>query len=154
MAEHQVMTSGGWGEPFTRWVWALDPGAVATGVAWMSLEGNVAWGAFQFDNPLKARKTCNPAEDDIVLVEDYSHGGTFTKEAKQTLEVVGYLRYSLEARDIETIVRHKDKRLSGQSEAAKLMNSTTAVLKKHPDHKDAFSALAHCVTFRREYNGG
>lgn len=132
-------------------IWCFDPGAVFTGVAATLENGWVShWG--QFSDPIEALEYAS--EDlkwqDHILIEDYSHGGSFTKEAKQTLEVIGFLRYSLVREGHTVILRHKDKRLSGQSEAASMMDGTIADLKKDPARKDAFSALAHCITYARE----
>lgn len=140
-------------------IWAVDPGAVFSGVAFIKHHSDTfSWG--QFSDPTELWYSIMEGGDfhsgfqpwtDTLLIEDYTHGGAFTKEAKQTLEVFGYikLRAQEEAwRKVE--VRHKDKRLSAQREAAKLMESTVAELKDDPARKDAFSALAHCIAYRRE----
>lgn len=139
-------------------IWAFDPGAVATGVAWLNKDAD-DWGARQFENPQEAYRYFNTFYEiyDVVLIEDYSHGGAFTREAKETVEIVGFLKHALGYANgtdlfttIPVFVRHKDKRLSGQAEAAALMGGTTVDLKKDPENKDAFSALAHACVFRRE----
>lgn len=132
-------------------VWAIDPGAVATGLAWLNFTDQ--HDEMQYDDPIKVFRHIDlwAVTGDTILIEDYSHGGTFTVEAKTTLKVIGYLEYALHSQDrFKVLLRHKDKRLSGQSEAAKLMWSEVGKLKKDPERKDAFSALAHCVTYRRE----
>lgn len=142
-------------------IWAFDPGAVATGLAWLDKDEDM-WAAAQFANPQDAYRIFDReyAFDDVVLIEDYSHGGAFTREAKETVEIVGFLKHALGyvnsqtfSNDIPVFIRHKDKRLSGQAEAAALMGGTTVDLKKDPENKDAFSALAHACVFRRELNG-
>lgn len=139
-------------------IWAFDPGAVATGLAWLDRDTD-EWAAKQFANPQDAYRIFDQeyAFEDVVLIEDYSHGGAFTREAKETVEIVGFLKHALgyvNGRELFTtipvFIRHKDKRLSGQAEAAALMGGTTVDLKKDPENKDAFSALAHACVFRRE----
>jgi hypothetical protein len=146
-------------------IWAFDPGAVFTGLAGVFYdphegvedlnpepEQDSTWAQLSDAGELYDHftKDFTHYKNDIVLVEDYTHGGTFTKEAKQTLEIVGFLTRQL-PRDGYTVIRRgKDQRLSGQGEAARLMNGTVADLKKDPAKKDAFSALAHCITYYRE----
>lgn len=133
-------------------IWTFDPGAVATGVACLDAFEGARW--WQFTDPRDAFRTLSYYGNryvDIVLIEDYSHGGTFTIEAKDTLKTIGYLEYaSRDARFNNVILRHKDKRLSGQGPAARLMGDTIPALKKDPKRKDAFSAVAHCVVYKRE----
>lgn len=140
-------------------IFAFDPGAKETGLAALSswrgqskISDNEVY-LWQHQDPTvlyDEMMDWEPTRDDRVLVEDYSHGGAFTAEAKRTLEVVGFLT-SQAARDGLTVIRrHKDKRLSGQAEAALLMGDTVASLKKNPELKDMFSALAHVITYTRE----
>lgn len=133
-------------------IWCVDPGAVATGVA--GYAGSTAiWE--QYKNPLDVWAGLHELMhyDDTLLVEDYTHGGAFTIEAKKTIEVLGFIRLTAEYHGFSVVVRGKDRRLSGQGPAARLMGDTIAVLKKDPERKDAFSALAHCVNYYREVNG-
>lgn len=146
-------------------IWAFDPGAVFTGLAGVfyeptegvpdlspGLAKDSTWAQFSDAVELYEDfcKTYTHYKNDVVLVEDYTHGGAFTKEAKQTLEVVGFLTRQLPRDGYKVVRRGKDQRLSGQSEAARLMGGTVADLKKDPAKKDAFSALAHCITYYRE----
>lgn len=139
-------------------IWTFDPGAVFTGLAYITWYGQPVFSATEmgwwqdtdiedlYDEFLHQEPTWR----DVVLVEDYSHGGAFTKEAKDTLEVVGFLIHQLSRDGYTVIRRHKDKRLSGQAEAARLMDGKVVALKKDPARKDAFSALAHSITYTRE----
>lgn len=131
-------------------VTTFDPGAVATGLATIDNEGKPWWN--QLDDPVRAYKTFTrwATPDDIVLVEDYSHGGAFTREAKLTVEIVGFIYYTATLDGYKVLRRNKDKRLSGQGEAARFMGDEVSVLKKDKNRKDAFSALSHCVVYRRE----
>jgi len=135
-------------------IWAFDPGAVATGVAWVYDNGPGHY-ATQMSHPVDAWDILinHGAEEDIVLVEDYRSGSQLTKEAKATIEIVGFLKYSTKYGwgwgPNEPVMRVEQHRLSGQREAAELMGGTIEALKTDPDRKDAFSALAHCITYRR-----
>lgn len=139
-------------------IWAFDPGAVATGLAYVNWYGQPVFNPADMcwyqdtdvEELYEAFLGQEPKWRDVVLVEDYSHGGTFTLEAKKTLEVVGFLIHQLSRDGFTVVRRHKDRRLSGQSEAARLMDSTVGLLKKDPVRKDAFSALSHCLTYTRE----
>lgn len=133
-------------------IWCVDPGAVETGVA--GWDGSEAiWE--QHANPLEVWSALEELmhTDDTLLVEDYTHGGAFTVEAKRTLEVLGFIRLTAEYHGFTVVVRGKDRRLSGQGPAARLMGDSIAALKKDPRRKDAFSALSHCMTYYREVNG-
>lgn len=146
-------------------IWAFDPGAVFTGLAGIFYEPGYGvadleagfgkagtWAQFSDAVELYEhfRTHFTHYRNDVVIVEDYTHGGAFTLEAKQTLEIVGFLTRQLPRDGYKVVRRGKDKRLSGQSEAARLMGGTVAGLKKDPALKDAFSALAHCITYHRE----
>lgn len=139
-------------------IWVWDPGAVQTGLAYLSWynqptfhsEDMFWWQNSDIEELYDDFLYQEPTWRDRFLVEDFSHGGAFTLEAKQTIEIVGFLTRQLSRDGYKVVRRHKDKRLSGQSEAAKLMGGTVTELKKDPAKKDAFSALAHCITYSRE----
>ena len=135
-------------------IWCVDPGAVETGVAgWDGNEHNAVWE--QFANPLEVWYSLTELMrlSDTLLVEDYTHGGAFTVEAKRTIEVLGFIRLTAKYHGYTVVVRGKDRRLSGQGPAARVMGDSIAALKKDPKRKDAFSALSHCMTYYREVNG-
>jgi hypothetical protein len=133
-------------------IWAFDPGAVATGVAW--LEGD-DWYADQFPDPILAWDQIIEygGKHDLCLIEDYRTSAALTKEAKRTIEIVGFLKYNAEYGwgwgANSAIMRVEQHRLSGQREAAELMGGTIDELKSDPSRKDAFSALSHCCVYRR-----
>lgn len=143
-------------------IWAFDPGAVFTGLAGVFYDPNetvadiesddIHW--LQFSDFVELYEdfhdTYAHSRNEDVIVEDYTHGGTFTLEAKQTVEAVGFLINQARHDSHNVVRRNKDRRLSGQSEAARLMGGTVTDLKKDPAKKDAFSALAHCITYYRE----
>lgn len=145
-------------------IWAFDPGAVFTGLASVFYErldtvedlrphkDDFTWLQYSSVEELYDHFTTKFTryKNTVVLVEDYTHGGTFTKEAKQTLKVVGFLETQLRRDGYDVVMRHKDQRLSGQSDAARLMEGSVTALKKDPARKDGFSALAHCITYHRE----
>lgn len=138
-------------------VFAFDPGAVATGVAWLDYPSS-SWYAKQFADPVEAWQVVEEEgeRDDVILVEIYRSGGYLTKEAMATIEVVGFFKNAVRLGwgwgGKVPVLRVEQHRLSGQSEAAELMGGTVAELKKDPERKDAFSALAHCITYRRTLN--
>lgn len=133
---------------------AVDPGAVASGVAVM--DGHV-WFAKQFKDPQAAwaaiEHEFDEADGDVVfLIEDYRTGSHLTKEAKATIGLVKFFEQATwyyHAYKVTTVMRVEQHRLSGQREAAYLMGGTIDELKKDPERKDAFSALAHCCVYRR-----
>lgn len=130
--------------------WCVDPGAVASGCSNLN-QYYRSWE--QFTDPKEMYQyifSCASQDRDTILLEDFSHGGAFTLEAKQTLEIVGFVYYAASMDGFKVIRRHKDKRLSGQGPAAQMMGDTVANLKRDPEKKDAFAALAHCVVYNRE----
>jgi hypothetical protein len=133
-------------------IWAFDPGAVATGVAFVEEDG---WYADQFPDPILAWDQLIEygGKHDLVLVEDYRTSAQLTKEAKATIEIVGFLKYNAEYGwgwgANSAIMRVEQHRLSGQREAAELMGGTIEELRRDPNRKDAFSALSHCCVYRR-----
>ena len=141
-------------EPEPLWkkpmVWCVDPGAVESGIA--NYNGHYySWE--QYKDPEELYQylfSCGSANRDTLLVEDFSHGGAFTLEAKKTIEIVGFIVHVAQMDGWKVVRVHKDKRLSGQGPAARLMGDTIATLKKDPKRKDAFSALAHCMVYYRE----
>lgn len=135
-------------------IYAFDPGAVATGIAWLDTASDLFY-ANQFTDPLEAWKVLEEEgyKDDVILIEDYRTAATLTKEAKATIEIVGFLKHSVRYGwgwgPAEPIMRVEQHRLSGQREAAQLMGGTIDELKSDPNRKDAFSALSHCCVYRR-----
>jgi len=136
-----------WKKPM---VWCVDPGAVASGVANYNYH-YYAWE--QFADPQELYQylySVASASRDTLLVEDYSHGGAFTLEAKKTIEIIGFVVNTALMDGFKVVRVHKDKRLSGQGPASRLMGDTIATLKTDPARKDAFSALSHCMVYYRE----
>ncbi len=133
-------------------IWGFDPGSNATGVAFT--EGDM-WYADQFVDPLDAWRVLEDegGREDIVLIEGYRTASSLTKEAKATIEIVGGLkmlaRYGWGWGPGTYVERVEQHRLSGRREAAQLMGGTIEELESDKDRKDAFSALAHCIVFRR-----
>lgn len=135
-------------------IYAFDPGANATGVAWLDTTTD-AFYAYQFADPLDAWRVLedNGYKDDVVLIEDYRTSANLTKTAKATIKIVGFLEISARAGwgwgPGNYLVRVEQHRLSGRREAAQLMDGTIEGLESDPGRKDAFSALAHCCAYRR-----
>jgi hypothetical protein len=136
---------------------AVDPGYNFTGVA--SLDG-ARWTAKQYSEPWDAWcavENCleyHP-RDAILLVEDYRSAGHLTKEAKETIGIVGMFMHmapKMWAFELDTVLlRVEQHRLSGRREAAGLMGGTIEDLEKDNERKDAFSALAHCCAYRKVF---
>jgi hypothetical protein len=123
---------------------AVDPGAVASGVATIYTDTEI-WEAFQYEDPLQAWDAINadieghPKEKEIhFIVEDFQTSTQLTREGRATIALVGF--FELVARSYHP---------SGQREAAELMGGTIEKLKRDKNRKDAFSALAHCCSYRR-----
>ncbi len=136
---------------------AVDPGAVASGVATMYTDVEM-WEALQYEDPLQAWDVINadieghPKEKEIhFIVEDFQTSTQLTREGRATIALVGF--FELVARSyhpyVTVVVRSPQARLSGQREAAELMGGTIEKLKRDKNRKDAFSALAHCCAYRR-----
>ncbi len=134
---------------------AVDPGHNETGVAVLDSDH---WHARQFANPLSAWSAIEDELDDTqevhFLVEDYRSGGFVTKEAKTTIGLVKFFKLAADyyhSYQVTVFLPVEQARLSGQREAAELMGDTIENLVKDPKRKDAFSALAHCISHRRKY---
>ncbi len=134
-------------------IWGFDPGSNATGVACLDGDHSFKWG--QFEDPIEAWEQLIEFgnKDDIVLIEDYRTAGHLTREAKETLKIVGFLEYSAYYGwgwgQSAPVMRVEQHRLSGRREAAQLMGGTIEELESDKSRKDAFSALAHCCVYRR-----
>jgi hypothetical protein len=142
-------------------VWAFDPGAVATGVALYEQpmvgfpEADFGWMAKQFTDPADAMAAFldEHDRDDYVLVEDYRSGGHLTKEAKATIKIVGYFENTFLADPwVRLEMRWEQQRLSGNTEADRLMKAAGIKNPSDANHKDARAALAHCITFARQFS--
>lgn len=135
-------------------IWAFDPGAVESGVAWLCTD-EPYWGAYQYADPLKAWENVEMEgqKDDVVLIETYRGSGALTNTARETIEVVGFFKHVTRMGwgwgPSEPIMRVEQQRLSGRREAAQLMGGTIEALESDKNRKDAFSALAHCCAYRR-----
>lgn len=141
-------------------IWAFDPGSNATGVACYT--SNNDWSARQFVDPVHAWEwfydnwtmSWDNGNDDLALVEDYRSGGHMTAQAKATIEVVGFLKYSLRAEGYPFHMRVEQHRLSGNSKADELLIARGVKNPESTNWKDARSALAHCITWHRQFVQG
>jgi hypothetical protein len=138
-------------------IWAFDPGSNATGVACYT--NDHSWLANQFADPVKAweffydnwTNSWDNHDDDVAIVEDYRSAGHITSQAKATIEVVGFLKHSLRAEGYPLVMRVEQHRLSGNSKADQLLISRGIKNPESANWKDARSALAHCVTYHRQF---
>lgn len=133
---------------------AVDPGAVATGVA--VYDKGLYQVVKQFNDPMVAWSAVEQEFDhdgDVTfLIEDYRTASHLTKEAKATIGLVRFFELAAKyyySYNVTVVMRVEQHRLSGQREAAELMGGTIDELKRDPNRKDAFSALAHCCTYLR-----
>lgn len=141
-------------------IWSFDPGSNATGVACYTSDTN--WLARQFTDPVMAwecffdswTRSWDSSKDDIAIVEEYRSAGHITSQAKATIEIVGYLKHSLRAEGYPHVVRMEQHRLSGVSKADELLKGRGIVNPESTNWKDARSALAHCITYSRQFVEG
>lgn len=124
---------------------AVDPGYNYTGVACLSSTG---FEADEFSDPVLAYNWVKDSYqiDTKVLVEDYNHGGVFTKEAKETLRVIGLFDYGLAAHfGYRPTMVNKNRRLPFVTPAKESLQLAYGIYMK-----DAVAALAHAMA-EREY---
>lgn len=137
-------------------IWAFDPGSNATGVACYT--DDTSWLANQFTDPLKAwgfftnHLEMSWGDPEITaIVEDYRSAGHITRQAKDTIEVVGFLKFSLQSWGYPPHMRVEQHRLSGNTKADELLISRGVKKPESANWKDARSALAHCITYHRQF---
>lgn len=137
-------------------IWAFDPGAVATGFAWVSTDGPY-WLADQANDLLDVNGevwSYVHGPEDVYLIEMFRSAGYLNRFAQDTIEVIGALKFMVRSHwGKEPLIVAEQARLSGQREAAELMEDDLDVLREDPLRKDAFSALAHACAYRRKING-
>lgn len=137
-------------------IWAFDPGSNATGVACYT--SDQAWLARQFLDPVKAWDFFEQeismewhTPEVTVIVEDYRSGGHITSQAKATIEVVGFLKHSIRSWGYPLAMRVEQHRLSGNTKADELLIARGIKNPESINWKDARSALAHCITYHRQF---
>jgi len=138
-------------------IWSWDPGSNATGIACYTSDQN--WLANQFVDPVEAwsfferneMDSWDSSPDDIALIEDYRSAGHITSQAKATIEVVGFLKHSLRASGYPFHMRVEQHRLSGNTHADALLIGRGVTNPQSTNWKDARSALAHCITWHRQF---
>lgn len=106
----------------------------------------------QCDNPFEAIGVITGwsmrYDPDALLVEDYQSGGHLTKEAKETIKLVGFFSYwgTLQVTWTETVAPQA--RLSSVVQATKLL-SAEDLSEMHRNGRDAVAALAHAISYAR-----
>lgn len=87
------------------------------------------------------------------LVEDYQSAGALTKEARTTIELVGWFNsFAWNAWGFTPQNPSPQKRLSSVEKAKYLIMEDT-LKSMHRDGRDAVAALAHALSFARETYG-
>lgn len=89
---------------------------------------------------------------DHVLVEDFQSSGSMTKEARYTVELLGWLNSYFEW-EYHIVPRNPSPqaRLSGVTTATELIGDAR-LQRMHRKGKDAISALAHAISWARRYD--
>lgn len=129
---------------------ACDPGYNFTGVAVLVPDSGF-WDAAQYEDPLEAYEWLSEYRQhtSTVILEDYTHGGVFTKEAKETLRVVGYIDYSFQYDyGIQPKIVNKNRRLPWVTEAREMIVREYGGSGTEKEVKDAIAALAHALAER------
>lgn len=87
-------------------------------------------------------------DPDAFLVEDYQSGGHLTKEAKETIKLVGFFTYwgTLSVTWTESVAPQA--RLSSVVQATRLIG-TVDLSGMHRNGRDAVAALAHVISYAR-----
>ena len=137
-----------------NYIWAFDPGSRATGVAQVHPENLEFWGADQFTDVKDAWHYVDSQVGfgDTFIIEMYRSSGHLTKHGQATIEVIGFLKNAIQYfYDVQPIMVPEQARLSGRREAAELMGMSIGEMETNPTRKDAFSALSHCCSYRREW---
>lgn len=140
-----------------NYIWAVDPGSVATGVAVVHSDDPEYFHAEQFTDPKDAYDYLAGAycSLDTLLIEMYRSAGHLNQHAQATIEVIGFIRHAIEhSCGKAALLVTEQSRLSGQREAADLMNGSIDTLRMDPNRKDAFSALSHACAYRRRISNG
>jgi hypothetical protein len=141
----------------TQYIWAVDPGSRATGVAVVHSENPEFWEAEQFADPKDAffYIDARTSMTDVFIIEMYRSAGYLTNHGQRTIEAIGWLKNAIEYfYDKPPIMVPEQARLAGRREAAELMGMSIAEMEQNPQRKDAFSALSHCCSYRRELPNG
>lgn len=130
---------------------SVDPGETS-GVATYNTETR-AFEVAQFDNRQALAHWVHEHWDfTTVLVEDYQSAGSMTKEARYTIELLGWLNaYFYWAHGTTPYNPAPQARLSGVAEATELIGDEK-LQSMHRKGRDAISALAHAIAWNRRYN--
>lgn len=125
-----------------RGVIALDPG-LTTGVAYSDWRRNLHLD--QWTDPTKILElfSASPLLKWRVVIEKYNSSGRITKEAKHTLELVGYFTGVAEANGFEVIKHSPQERIHKVPLAEEIVKSR-GITKKFPHGTDA---LAHWLYY-------
>ena len=134
-------------------IFAIDPG-LTIGYAWYNPEtGGFRVGQTNSRNHVIDWLTNEmPMSDDTYIVESYLSAGHLTKEAMQTIKLVGFFEGYIDYKWSEVILAPPQGRLSGVAQAVQMIG-TEALADMHRDGKDAVAALAHALVAARRNAG-
>ena len=131
----------------------LDPG-LTIGMAHYDTDDET-FDVFQSTDPVQIMdeveslyQYCSTEADRVCVIEDYLSAGHMTKEAKHTLEVLGYFKYSLHHANLKVVTPQRRKPYV--KPAAALLGGGME-LERDKDLKDGLSALAHCLAERASW---
>lgn len=135
-------------------IFAIDPG-LTIGYAWYDTEQN-AFDARQSDSYHTIIDWLDidiqDQDNSLFIVENYISAGTLTKEAKETIKLVGFFEYYIERRWGEVTLQSPQKRLSGVARAVQMIGDGPLKV-MHRNGRDAVAALAHALVAARTYEG-
>lgn len=129
-------------------IFAIDPG-LTIGYAYYTPESE-SYGFGQTEDPLDVIRWLEgktPNVFDIFIVENYLSAGHITKEAMQTIRLVGFFEYYIRDTFGGVILAPPQRRLSGVHQAMDMMGDTRQHL--HREGRDAIAALAHALVHAR-----
>lgn len=106
---------------------------------------NKLYAAFQEKEPGEVmywiKESISP--QDVVVLEKFVGGGYLTKDGIYTIELVGWFKYQLEWEGYKVITATSQQRLSGLSEAKKLMQAQGV------EGPHSWDALSHAIVHAR-----
>lgn len=127
---------------------AIDPG-LTIGLAYLDAFSGY-FKVMQTDSPVLAMEQVKYWRDHYgaydIICENYNSAGHLTKEAKETIKIVGLFEYGISAELVSPQAR-----LSSVGDAERL--AADDVVDMYRKGRDAIAALAHAISYAREHDG-